>query len=70
MPAKMSQFNTHTPLHLPRTVLDSTVQFSFIQFPLTYQEQPAYQQREPSPSPPPRPLCPDIAVVRMKCLFY
>lgn len=43
--------DTHTPPSSPHCAQQHSSIF-FIQFPLTYQEQPAYQQREPSPSPP------------------
>lgn len=47
--------HTHTPPSSPHCAQQHSSIF-FIQFPLTYQEQPAYQQREPSPSPPPSSL--------------
>lgn len=53
--ASQDEFNTHTPPSSPHCAQQHSSIF-FIQLPLTYQEQPAYQQREPSPSPPPRPV--------------
>lgn len=46
--------HTHSPPSSPHCAQQHSSIF-FIQFPLSYQEQPAYQQREPSPSPPPSP---------------
>lgn len=43
--------HTHSPPSSPHCAQQHSSIF-FIQFPLSYQEQPAYQQREPSPSPP------------------
>lgn len=54
-PTWVSSVHTHTQTYTRPCCPHCTLPLSsifFIQFPLTYQEQPAYQQREPSPSTP------------------
>lgn len=50
-PAKMNQFNTRTYTLSSIFPTLSSTRFNVLHPILTYQEQPAYQQREPSPSP-------------------
>lgn len=55
MPAKMNQFNTHTHtvLHLPHTVLNSTVQFSSSNSLSVIRSNQPISRGNPHPAPPP-----------------
>lgn len=61
---------THAVLHLPHAVSNRTTQFSPSNSVLLIRSHQPIGKGNPHPAPPFFPLCPDIAVVRMKCLFY